>query len=380
MNSFIYAPSSRDRLNITREMAQQVLSYHQVMPSFLNRILPFGFSEIGQDCNTTTFQDRILLTSGKEPFPHRVMEHCYGLRAVEHNRTHVAWPWSVRLCSIYHSLDLKSDTSTAHATWIVIKANRLIEKLVTDAMSSTDRNVLPKVTHIIDALATASSIHTLVAMWSSSNWPWYISFLESKVQTLTSPTLSFTAAGDSMIEPDIEIVNEPAPLSGKEKPTVDEGLQQQPLRFSKTWSSLYKGSDHKHKAGKSLNNKPIIMRVYDHHFSFKDIPEIHSIEEKANEALDALNNNDQVLEDLRKSYFEVFRSLGRGNERAHGCGVSETSDEPAFGLLDKSVYDRFAEVLSRVQKDLRSQQSRLKQLLRLLRDRKALVRRNSSYR
>lgn len=56
LDSFITAPNSRDKLSITTEMAQKVFSYLQVMPEFLDCLLPFGLRERSLDFYSTFFQ------------------------------------------------------------------------------------------------------------------------------------------------------------------------------------------------------------------------------------------------------------------------------------------------------------------------------------
>lgn len=43
--SFISAPSSRDPLDVERALLSQILTWHQVMPQFVDFLLAFGMSE-----------------------------------------------------------------------------------------------------------------------------------------------------------------------------------------------------------------------------------------------------------------------------------------------------------------------------------------------
>lgn len=202
MNSFITAPNSRDKLSITKKMAQKVFSYLQVMPEFLDCMLPFGLRECSLDCYSTSFQASncddqstyglqidALGRSGRQ------MEHCYGLRSVERSPSQADWPWSIRPCSIYHSLDFETGSSS----WIIVKANRLIQKLVHDAYGSQSHRTPPSEYAPARSVVEAMEIHRLIATWCVNTWPQYVGFLESSLQEVTRPTLNATLAVEQVL-------------------------------------------------------------------------------------------------------------------------------------------------------------------------------------
>ncbi len=360
MRRFIYAPNARDRLNVTYEMMQRILSYHQCMPALLESVFSFGFREHSIDCTMTSFQSR-------NPFfeePHSLsieelkrsamsMEYCYGLRSVEPSKGQVEWPWSIRLCSVYHSLDLE----TAQAAWIVLKANRLIEKLVRDAMASKDSGVQLDTSTVTDALSATFQIHQLVAIWSGSNWSSYVSFLEDSLQELTRPTLAVTMEDVSTnLAPgqitELRRVGSPTQIS-----LEPEEVGEKPTVFRKTRSSLQAFSTRlrtfRTEKSPTQTGSTDAISVTQHQFSFRDLPRVHYIEEKANEALEVLLNNEEVLEESKRYYTDILD------------GLELDTDAKAFRDSVNSI--------NRVQKDLRTQQRRLRQPLRLLGNRKTLV-------
>lgn len=363
---FLYAPTSWDRLNVTLDMAQQIFSYHQVMPAFMESIFSFGFREHGLDCNETSFNANHQLerTAGEVQVIELgrsgcQLQHCYGLRSVERSNDQPDWPWSTRQSSIYHSLDLDS----AQATWIVVKANRLIEKYTRDALGDSRSQIERPPGDVGRAIAASLPVHELVASWSGSNWQGYITFIESRLQSITRPALSVTTEDISSPEPDHQrpefhcTASPTQMLDGIDE--LDEKLT--PLRrttssfktFYRRASSFISRRDRRPEQEKGRE-----IRVLRHKFTFDDLPRLHFLEEKANEALDVLCNNAEVVTALKADYVALM-----GNE-----GLCSHSDELEV------AYSRFISTIDGVQRNYKKQQARLKQLLRLIANRKVLVR------
>ncbi|KAK5720387.1 hypothetical protein LTR17_015024 [Elasticomyces elasticus] len=366
---FFYAPTSRDPLNVTLSMAQRIFTYHQVMSSFMDCVFSFGFREHSQDCSLAAFYSNNRLAESQRGLritdlgrSGRMMEHCYSLKSVERSNGQLDWPWAVRQCSIYHALDLE----TAQATWIVIKANRLMEKLVADATAPPQYRTKLAPGSVDTAVAAALVVHQLVVAWSSDNWHWYISFLESALQDITRPTLAATMEPERparaiRLFPEMPFLASPA-HSTFETPVVEKQMSWK--RAASTLKTLVprriatRRSQQAHVSDE--DDRP--ATVSGHRFTFKDLPRVHYIEERANETLGILQNNDEVLESLKADYEDVAASLGKGDAE----------------VLDTAMI-QFLKSVSASQKKLRLQQARVGKLLRLLADRKTLLQGILSY-
>ncbi|KAK5713543.1 hypothetical protein LTR15_011243 [Elasticomyces elasticus] len=364
---FLYAPTSRDPLNVTLAMAQRIFTYHQVMSSFMDCVFSFGFREHNQDCSLAAFYSNNRLSKSQRGLQitdlgrsGRMMEHCYSLKSVERSNGQLDWPWAVRQCSIYHALDLES----AQATWIVIKANRLIEKLVVDSTAPLQywTKLAPGSVHT--AVAAALVVHELVMAWSSDNWHWYVSFLENTLQDITRPTLAATMEPlrpTKVIRqfPEMPFVTSPA------HSTFQTPILEKQVSWKKAASTLKTLVPKRLATRRSQQAKMLdrgTVTVSGHHFTFKDLPRVHYIEERANETLGILQNNEEVLEGLKLDYVAVIASLGKDD-----ADVLDT----AMALFLSSVNSS--------QKEMRLQQARVGKLLRLLADRKSLLQGILSY-
>lgn len=183
-------------------MAERIFTYHQVMPEFIKNILMFGFREYAQAGVVTTLQtqNRITHLGHSLKIPElgrsgRSTELCYGLRSVERFPVQTHWPWSVRLCSLYSFFDVRSGQST----YIVLKADKVIEKLIRDSLETKHIPSSNELSFIQSGFIATLQVHELVAGWTQENWWGYIDFLESRLQEYTRPALSMSTD----YEPDV---------------------------------------------------------------------------------------------------------------------------------------------------------------------------------
>lgn len=171
-------------------MLSFLFSYHQVMPSFLDFIFPFGKQEYAQDFHFSGLreEDRLdvrrkgieiheLGRSGRE------IKLCYNLRSVEVSKSQTDLPWSVRQSAVYHSFDL----NTGQSLWVNVKGNKLIKNRITEASETPS---LCRVQSRSEAFSASLATHLLFCDWSAENWRWYINDLENELQALTRNALA----------------------------------------------------------------------------------------------------------------------------------------------------------------------------------------------
>lgn len=134
--SSIEAPHSCERLKLSRQMFNYLMTYHQVTPFFVEFVLPFGRREYKQDFPHCGFRNvsRLQKTEASVFTPQlrmsgRQIEISYSLMSVEPD-TDLNDPtkkrWSIRMCSIYHAFDIE----TGRTTWMTVKCNSAIRKLL----------------------------------------------------------------------------------------------------------------------------------------------------------------------------------------------------------------------------------------------------------
>lgn len=396
--SFVHAPHSRERLKTTRRMLMSVLTYHQVMPAFLDFLFPFGLQGYSQDFDFSGFRQQTtlsdfdrLLTIPEVGRSGRGYQFCYSLKAVEESRSEIEWPWSIRQTAIHHSFDVDH----GRANWIVIKGDQLMKNRIRLAIKDTGLTGTSDL-HCVDrAFVSTLVIHMVICDWSCESWRWYINFLREKFQGTTRGTVtsiveeSSTPASKIMLEPGRQCncfrrqTSLSTPKSRKTrmraspwsrvlkntyttaafsrtttKMTNDE--QEQPSRIT---STPFKTSTTVAPPG--LQASPASpCDITDHvesspsEYSFDDWQKAQFIEEKANDVLLVLKTNMQVLADLRQYYHENAYCEDWPRELKLRCS---------------SDISRFEKYIIGVEKKHQMQQQRVELLLRSMADRKSLV-------
>jgi hypothetical protein len=187
---FLHAPHGRASLRVSRDMLCFLFTYHQVMPSFLDFVFPFGKQINAQDFHFSGLREESRLDvrrrgpeilelnrSGNE------LRLCYNLRSVEPSSNQTDLRWSIRQTAIYHSFDLK----TGQTLWINVKGNKLIKNRITEATTSPS---LRKPISLSEAFTASLATHLLLCDWSGENWRWYINDLEDQFHLLTNDALA----------------------------------------------------------------------------------------------------------------------------------------------------------------------------------------------
>ena len=176
---------------------------YQVSPSFLDFVFPFGLKEEAQDFHFSGLKAEYRLASydracvlsdlGRSG---RDLRFSYNLRSVEPTPPRSKEPWSIRQCAVYHTFDVEN----GKMLWIIVKANKEIQKRVTEVSDESTQSGNPLKCRS-NAFAAALQAHLLLCNWSGENWRWYINYLEDKLQALTRGVSA------------LEVERKPSPLS-----------------------------------------------------------------------------------------------------------------------------------------------------------------------
>jgi hypothetical protein len=322
---FLTAPNSRARLYTSRTLLVYILSYHQVMPSFLDFLFPFGSHEGPRDLNFSGFRQESRL----EPFYSRLelaelgrsgreLRMCYNLKAVEPSEYQPDMPWSIRQTAVYHSLDVVTGSSF----WIIVKGDELVrERIEAATVVSGTSTQLDDLDFRGNPFAASLATHMVICDWCSESWRWYISFLE---EVLSEKTRYFFAVT----------------LQPRQRPNRQAG----PLGAFGSRSRF--------------NTNAQSQLIEQNMFSFTNFLEVQSTEDRANEVRLVLESNISILTKLQEHYNGVILSEHCPESLIFSC---------------KIYIDRFQKRLSGIINDLQMQQSRTANLLRLVADRKNMV-------
>ena len=331
------------------------LTYHQVMPAFLDFIFPFGKQIYTRDFFFSGFRHENRLadldvgpTLPKLARSGREIRLCYSMKSVERSdepeEKHA--PWSVRQTATYHSFDVQNAT----ALWISVKGNDLIQDRI---MSSTE-NFMPDQRPFSTKQGTfeeSLSTHLLNCKWAGENWRWYLNDLEEEFQgTAGRRALSAKVVRDRRPEDKekLEFLRARSMSTKISKSRPDATALLQPPPTIQIQAKRTRSTSRESRSEQDTQSQ----------FSFEDLRDVQSLEDKANEVTFVLNANIDVLRELKEYYHDL---------------VTSSEYVKDFGLYKRSV-ERFEKQIASIINNLRMQITRAGALVRMIMDRKALVR------
>lgn len=189
---YVWSEHSRARLHITRALLLEILTWHQVMPDYLDFMFAFGQQSEPRDPHFSAFREHKYLKPqstdlgpGQISFEsigksERYYELCYNLKGVSQTSPDTDKnDWSIRQAAFYHQFHVVGGNSV----WIVTKGRLDIQKRFKDF---TGEHARPedKSFHTPELCFQSSlSTHLLYCYWSTEDWRGYIKWLEVTVKT-----------------------------------------------------------------------------------------------------------------------------------------------------------------------------------------------------
>ena len=364
-HSFVEA-TSVEKLRITREMLTLILSYHQALPNFLEFIFPFARDVYPSDFHFGGFRSQFRFSEGDKglQIPDRGwsgqdLKVCYNLKSVEHDEgvSSNDWPWYMGQSAVHHSFDVQ----TGQASWVVVKGDQRIKRRIKSATS--DKSLSRFLFQTPEQAFTSTlEVHLIFCEWSGQTWRWYINFLDKEIQSSTRAAVSSSletpvswpqnASATNIRQRHGKQVNKTTPAVASDRvrgPSNGEGVKSGP-NFGERAAPIIPSP---------MLPTPENQFTEDVGFSFGNLQGTHAIEEMVNNANLLLKVNQNVLTELKETYRSLEGSPGWPASLRLNCGGD---------LI------RFDQRITNIQNDMAIQQSRVEKLLRLIADRKSLVR------
>lgn len=175
-------------------MAARILTYHQVMPAYLDFMLIFGAQEESRDLRFSGFREQTLLrdppagvVADELGRSGRQFQLCYNLAGVTNSKLHVGAElkydqWSIRQAAIHHQFDVVHGTTL----WIVTKGRKDLQQLFKELTGKDGRSEDKTFGSVYECLRSSFAAHLLFCNWATHDWRWYISWLERIFETEVS--------------------------------------------------------------------------------------------------------------------------------------------------------------------------------------------------
>lgn len=190
MCRYVWAENSRDRLRLSGKMFSQLMTYHQVMPSYLDFVLAFGAQEQARDLRFGGFRESMHLPSPstRDLSPGvsgQDYQMCFNLKGVTWKPEKNKQPaeWSIRQVAIHHQFDIIHGTTV----WIITKGGddlRKRFKYLTAEISPSEGRSFGSTA---ECFRSSLSAHLLYCQWSTEDWHGYLCWLEKEFEEEVRP-------------------------------------------------------------------------------------------------------------------------------------------------------------------------------------------------
>lgn len=193
---YIYGEHSRAPLKISREMLTFLMTYHQVMPTYLDFMLVFGAQSESRDLRFSGFREQTMISVPARGLPvpelgrsGRQYQLCYNLKSVtlktEDTADLALNEWSIRQAAIHHQFDVEEGTTL----WVVTKGHTDLLERFKELTGKGGRSEDRTFTSTQDCFRSSLAVHLMYCAWSTESWRWYIQWLESIIEARTAMAL-----------------------------------------------------------------------------------------------------------------------------------------------------------------------------------------------
>lgn len=163
----------------------RILSYHQVMPGYLDFLFPFGSQSEPRDFRYSAFHEQTLLKPpargpavpglGRSGRQIQLSFNLKGVSCISDPKTCLQDKrWSLRQAAIHHQFDVELGTTL----WILTKGNLELKERIQDITGLDGRLEDRSFGTAAQCLISSLAVHILLCQWSCEEWRWYIIWLE----------------------------------------------------------------------------------------------------------------------------------------------------------------------------------------------------------
>jgi hypothetical protein len=166
-------------------MLAEILTFHQVMPDYLDFMFTFGLQSEPRDHRFSSFREQRSFRPSKtslaiEPLGRsgRQYQLCYNLKGVSLKGQDPEDPsldqYSIRPAAFYHRFDVDN----GNALWIVTKGGNDIEDRFKELTGRDARPEDRSFNDLSECLRSSLAAHLLFCHWSMEGWRDHIKWLE----------------------------------------------------------------------------------------------------------------------------------------------------------------------------------------------------------
>lgn len=330
---FLQSATSRGALGCTKEQLTFLLSYYQVMPSFLDFLLtfsvrgaPVAHAQFRHENYLERYSPELVLPQFRRSGIQ--IQHAFNLLSVEQaSDPNERNQWPLRQVALYHSFDV----TNGRCFWIILKGNELMAQRIFSATKQHRQLKAKEITSSETSFAASLQAQMIMIEWCSENWAEYIDHLEKEVAT--SSVEGKAAPVDKMTSPmEIESMHPSrstntwgsqagsSPVSPRRRtfPRSSSDLLSIFRRLSRLESGMPTASQDG--TNEDIEAKPVLeeeennegdkLSDLEKDFPFKKFQRLSLLAQELDQALVVIEQNKGVLNAIDKHYLSVGKSHG----------------------------------------------------------------------
>jgi hypothetical protein len=187
---YLYGENSRTHLKTTKDLVAKLLTYHQVMPVYLDFMSVFGEYSDQRDLRFSGFREQSLMNETPRGLvvprlgrSGRQFQLCYNLKCASLVEANKDFPttnkWSIQQAAIHHQFDVIEGTTL----WIVTKGHLDLQQRFKELTVREGRpeDILSFDTPE-DCFRSSLAAHLIYCHWSTDDWRGYIRWLEMVIE------------------------------------------------------------------------------------------------------------------------------------------------------------------------------------------------------
>ena len=217
MHRYFFGETSRSRLRVSRSMMTHLLTFHGVMPTYLDFVFVFGRQEEPRDLNFSGFREHMSLEKHRITQNHQIKslqdrpmpvigddhyQMCFNLKGAtfKTNTWKRQWEamrlehkisdslpvldreWTIRQVAIYHRFNVE----TGETLWILTKGDTDLQQRFKDL---TSKNSLPAGNSFdtpLECFRSSLAAQVMYCQWSTEDWREQLRWLEDVIEEKVS--------------------------------------------------------------------------------------------------------------------------------------------------------------------------------------------------
>ncbi|KAI1427719.1 hypothetical protein F5Y12DRAFT_736622 [Xylaria sp. FL1777] len=188
---FIYlcGDTSLSALDVTQPMFTRILTFHQIMPSYLDFVMAFGRQEKPTDLRFSSFKKQVSLAPSARMLEILGLGRSGQQYQLCYNLKHIAGKsgrgYSIRQAAVHHQFDVVNGKTL----WVVTAGRRDLQERYKHLTEKGAKAENKSFETPVECFRSSLAAHSMFCAWAIEDWRWYIKLFETDLEEATKLTV-----------------------------------------------------------------------------------------------------------------------------------------------------------------------------------------------